>query len=352
MLSAGLALTGCWDQHPVEDRAAVASIGIDPSHHPGDQRYTFTFPNVTTTTSSLASTPSSQQFYTVTVLAPNLLAALNTAQRRESRILYLGQVRIVCLSSRLPVSVWDQTLNSMADSGRFVLTTWVVSAPRASALVNLAPPTEVVPEVALYNALVCRCQAIRWPGRAWRTWDHMATPGVSPAVVWVRPQANQFILTQLLVLGPHGLILWSPQATQGWAYLTGQILRETLTITVDHHPDVVALIRGQTHWHVRDRDGRLTAYADLDYSGVLAGVSSGRDSLALNATVQAAVVQAIQQRVQRAWSTATTTQSDPMGWHRDARWSDEALPVRGTSWRNWSLVTRIHFRLREEGVLR
>lgn len=352
LLVAGLLLTGCWDQHPVEDRAAVAAIGIDPGPQTGENRYTFTFPNVTTTTSSLASTPSSQQFYSLTVLAPSLLAALTAAQRRESRTLYLGQVRIVCLSSHLSGAIWDQTINSMADSGRFVLTTWIVAAPQASALVSLAPPVEVVPEVALYNALVCRCQVIHWPGRAWRTWAHVETPGVSPAVVWVRPGANHFVLTQLLVVGPHGLTAWSPQATQGWAYLTGQVLHETLTVTVDHHSEVVALIRGHTHWHVRHHDGRLTASADLNYSGVLVGVPGGADSLTRNSAVQRAVVQAIQQRVDRAWSTATATGSDPMGWHRDARWSDDQLPVRGTSWQDWSLVTRVHFRLREEGVLR
>lgn len=352
MLSVGVGLTGCWDQHPVEDRAAVAAIGIDPGNQADDYRYTFTFPNVATTTTSVATIPSAQQFYTLTVFAPNLLAALTAVQRRESRTLYLGQVRIVCLSSRLPASVWTQTLNSMADSGRFVLTTWIVAAPRASAIVGLAPPVEVVPEVALYNALACRCQAIRWPGRAWRTWANLVTPGVSAAVAWVRPQADHFVLSRLLVVGPHRLTAWSPLATAGWAYLTGQVLSATLTVNVNTHPAVVALIRGHTQWHVRDRDGNLTAYADLDYSGVLVGVPGGEDSLARNAVVQAAVVKAIQQRVQRAWSTATATQSDPMGWHRDARWSDDDLPVHTTSWRHWSLVTRVRFRLREEGVLR
>jgi len=194
-----LGLPGCWDQHPVRPARPSRRIGIDPGPSPDEQRYTLTFPNVTTTSSSLATTQANQQFYTISVVAPSLLPALAIAQRQESRTLYLGQIRILCLSTQLPIGTWTRTLDAMADSGRFVMTTWVVAAPSAQAVVALTPPVEVVPEVGLYNALACHCQGIRWPGRAWRVWAQSVTPGISPTVTAVVPRHQRFQLTQIAV---------------------------------------------------------------------------------------------------------------------------------------------------------
>jgi hypothetical protein len=344
-------LPGCWDQHPVETRAAVAAIGIDPSPRPGQQQYTFTFPNVTTTAASLATTPQSQEFYAIHVTAPNLLSALMAAQRRESRTLYLGQVRIVCLSSALPFRIWRTTLLTMADSGRFVLTTWIVGSSHAAAVASLIPPVEVVPEVGLYNALTCRCQGIRWPGRGWRVWSEIVTPGISPTVVWVSPHQGQFTLTRLLVLRSPHAVLWSSRATIGWSYLTGRILRDDIPITVDDTTLVVGLIRGGSHLIIHQHKTTTSVSINLDYSGVLLGNASGPDTIRGNRQIETQVANRIQSYVASAWQEAHQTGTDPMGWHRSALWSDSALAF-DRGWSHWTLTCRVHFTLREEGVLR
>ena len=352
LLGAVLGLPGCWDQHPVETRAAVTAIGIDPGPQPGEQRYTLTFPNVTTTTSSLATTQAGQQFYTVSVVAPSLLPALAAAQRQESRTLYLGQVRILCLSTHLPRAIWTRTLTAMADSGRFVMTTWVVAAPLARAVVTLTPPVEVVPEVGLYQALACHCQGIRWPGRAWRVWAESVTPGVSAAVTAVVPLRPQFQLTRIAVLGPHRLVLWSTAATAGWAYLTGRVVHDVMTVSVQHAPVVVSLIRGTAHVHFRAQGPDVTAVASLRYSGILLGEPGGPDALRRDRAVELTMAHQIQRRVQAAWMAAQVTDTDPMGWHRDAAWSDPQAAAAIARWQGWSLETTVHFTLREEGNVR
>lgn len=347
-----LLMTGCWDQHPVETRAAVAEIGIDPGSGPGSYRYTFTFPNVTTSVGSLASTPASQEFYSIQVSAPNLLQALQAARRRESRSLYLGQVRILCLSTHLSPATWRSTLNTMADSGRFVLTTWLVAAPNANQVVSLSPPVEVVPEVGLYNAMVCRCQAIRWPGRTWQIWSDMVTSGVSPAVVDVQRQGSEFRLSHLEVLGDQALSAWNAQPTDGWAYLTGRMVKDTLTVPVDGQPIVVGLIRGHSRLHFTIHGDHIGVSDALSYSGVLFGVPADHDTLELNNAVQRRVEHTILELTQSAWAKALQSHTDPMGWHRDARWVNDNIPEGPISWQHWSLHTTVHFKLREEGVLR
>lgn len=348
-----LGMTGCWDQHPVEFRTAVTAIAMDPGSTPGQYVYTFLFPNVTITPNSLASTPSQREFYTIRVHAASLIQAIQAVQRRHSRTLYLGQLRILALSTQLPPAVWRTTIQILADSGRFVMTFWLVAAPNAQAVINMLPPSEVVPDVALYRALSCRCQPIVWPGRAWSTWAAASTPGISPAVVEVHADHQQFTLDQLAVLGSH-VMLWSPAATEGWAYLTGRIHLATISVSVDHTPLSVGLIRGMSHVRIVQHGPTTVVEAHLQYSGEFLGSAAGTegDSLRLDRTVEHAVSHQIQQRITAAWDAARATDTDPMGFHRDGTWADARMDPAIHGWTHWTLESTVQFTIRDEGILR
>lgn len=344
-------LTGCWDQRPVESRAAVAAIGIDPTQVRGIQRYTFMFPDSTITASSLPATTSAQEFYPLIVTAPSLLLALKQVQAQQSRALYLGQVRIVALATALPASMWQQTLFSMADSGRFVLTLWVVGTPDAKRLVELTPRSEVVPEVALYRALTCHCQAIRWPGRGWRVWAMAATPGVSIHVADVAVSRHTFGLRSLLVVGPQAKP-WSAHATTGWAYLTGHVNHDLMAVTVGKVRVTVALIRGTSQLRIRGHLDHVVVTDTLRYSGVLVVGSTPQSPDLSDAAVERAVMTKIRDDMEAAWHASIRTGTDPMGWHRDATWVDMRWTHPVSDWNGWHLVPVVHFTLREEGILR
>ncbi len=346
-----LVLTGCWDQRPVESRAAVAAIGIDPTPFRGIQRYTFMFPDSTITASSLSSTTRSQEFYPLSVTAPSLLLALKQLQAKQSRALYLGQVRIVAFSTALPASIWSQTMFDMADSARFVLTLWVVGTVDAQRLVELTPSSEVVPEVALYRALTCHCQPVQWPGRGWRIWDMAATPGVSIHAADVAVSSHAFAIHSLLVVG-HRVQPWSEPATTGWAYLTGHINHDLKAVTVGGAPVTVALIRGTSNLQIRGTPHHVVVTDDLHYSGVLieGGATAGRTPS--DAAVERAVTTQIQHDIQAAWQASMHTGTDPMGWHRDATWVDQRWTSPVSDWKGWRLDPVVHFTLREEGILR
>ncbi|NMP24096.1 hypothetical protein [Sulfobacillus harzensis] len=347
-----VSLTGCWDQHPVEFRAAVAAIAVDPTAKAGEYAFTFLFPNITVTATSIAETASNQQFYAIHVRAPTLVRAITSVQRRHSRSLYLGQIRVLYLSTQLPVSMWQQTLKESADSGRFVLTFWVVGAPKAGDALLVTPPTEVVPDVVLYRALNSRIQPDHWPGRAWRLWRDMVTPGVSPAVIDVHPHGDQIAIHQLAVIGNH-VVLWSPMASTGWAYLTGRVIREAATVKVGGHSLTVGLIHGRTRLRVVKSSGQFVVKARLVYTGELVGnVSGAGDSIEEERQVEAAVVHHIQGQVLDAWHTALKTHTDPMGFHRLGNWENATIPADAHDWAHWALDLKVRFTLRDEGVLR
>lgn len=96
-------------------------------------------------------------------------------------------------------------------------------------------------------------------------------------------------------------------------------------------------------------------HARLQYSGVLLGEFSGPDRMPYKRAVEQAIDQtvakAIAGRVEAAWREARTTDTDPMGWHRDARWSDSRISPDIHHWHHWSHDTTIHFTLRDGGVL-
>lgn len=346
-------LTGCWDQHPVEFRAPVAAIAVDPTKTPGQYLYTFSFPNVTVTATSIESVPTSEQFFHIKVQAPSLIKAVEEVQRRQSRGLYLGQIRVMCISSRLPIKVWQQTLQQTADSGRFVMTFWMVTSPIAQQTVEMTPPTEVVPDVALYRALNNRIQPVLWPGRSWRIWARMVTPGISPAVLDVDPSQEFLALHQLTVLSDHGPVVWSTEASDGWAYAQGRVQSGTEVVQVDGESASVGLIRGRANAHVERTASGAVVKLKVSCSGVvIEGIMGQGDSSEMEKKVEAKVAQHIQQKILAAWHEALKTHSDPMGFHRLAHWSDSRINDNAGDWSGWQLETRVHFTLRDEGVLR
>lgn len=356
LCSLGVLLGGCWDQRPVESRAAVSAMAVEPIRHPGWYRYTFVFPNVTTTPSSLATTPSSQQFYHLTVVAPTLGTALTDAQLRQSRLLYLGQVRVVALSVRLPARMWQATLEDMVQSGRFVMTYWLVGSRHPERVVTLAPASEVVPEVAVYRALSCHCQPLLWSDRAWRVWTHVVTPGDTAWVPNVAATGDHFALTGLDVLTPRGIAFWPWSATWGWGYLTAHVRNGTLTGVAGpgHSPWVLTRLHGTNHLTFTSSLRGVTVTDVLQYRGTLAG--GGAEAGTATRRVQREAARRI---ADMAWGAIRRAQAegvDPFGWHRDWAWTDAeaaaAHPSWGRTWAAWHVQVRVRVAIANEGVLR
>ncbi len=352
-------LSGCWDQRPVETRAAILAIGVDPGPRKGLLRVTFVFPNVTLTAGSLTSVPSGQETFTMTVIASTLAAAISTVQREQSRAIYLGQVRVVALSTRLAPRIWMTSLHDLTQMGTMVLSFWVVATANANKLVALHPPTEMVPEVALYRALSCKCQDLRWPGRAWSVWTNAVTPGVTLAVADVSANSttNTFSLKTLAILARDGVSTWSLEATTGWAYLTGRSLAESVSIRMPSG-DLASIghIHGTTQLKFTGTVGHVHLVDTVRLQGTVLGggaeMGSGKRDPALTEDVSRTIRQACDAAIQ----AAIDGHVDPFGWHRDLIWRRGAAffpaPAGTISWQGWRVAVHVTFQIRNEGVLR
>ncbi len=351
LLAAGL--TGCWDQRPVETRAAVTAIGIDPGKHPGLYRFTFVFPNVTTTTTSIATTPATQEFFHYTVSAANLADAFSAIQRRQSRVLYLGQIRLLALSTRVPSEVWRRFLQTAVQSGPMVLTFVVVGTSNAQSLVALVPPSEVVPELALYRTLTCDCQPFLVASRAWHVWVQMETPGITPIVPQVMVHEDNYVLRGIDLLAPGRPVTWPLADTWGWAYATGHVHEGTVTVNERGEPVTVGRILGHQDLSFHVLDGRIVLNDHLRYTGQLvAGGDALGNPITTDRTIERAVASRLLTMAQQAVKRAQASGTDPFGWHRDLHWTDASAASPGLSWRRWQVRLTVQFLLQNEGVLR
>ena len=348
-----LSASGCWDQRPVETRAAVTSIGVDPGHRPGLYRFTVVFPNVTTTAGTISTVPANQEYFHETVQAPSLLDAFQSIQRRQSRSLYLGQVRVLALSTHLAPQDWHTMLEEAAGAGKVVLTFVVVGTNNAHRLVTLIPPTEAVPELALYRALTCNCQPVKIPNRAWHVWDQMNTPGVTPIVIHVSVTRGVFSQDGLDLVTPHHIISWPFPTVVGWAYLLGRVRKGMVTIPVQRGTVIVARIHGTAHLSSHPQGSLVSAVDQLTYTGRLAG---GHFPVRHLSQVEHQLTPIIARRIlalcDNTWHQAQRIQADPFGWHRSLLWQNTTEGFRTlTTWKAWHVTFVVHFHIHSQGVL-
>lgn len=350
-------ITGCWDQRPVEGRALVEAIGVGPTAKPGLLEWTFVFPNPTESVSTLGSLPPSAQVYSLSVRAPNSTAALVDAQQETTRDLYFGQFRVLALSPGLSGNTWARIVGSFNRSGRILDTFFVVAADPAGLVVSTPTRSEGAPIYALFKLMACHCQPYHWGQREWKVWDRFVTPGVSPVVPVIGVVQREYIRNRrIAVVGSRRVIPWSSEASAGWAYLTGHVIKGSLTVTADGHKIGLNRVRGSgrltvtsTRRGVRVSD-RLSYQANVeDFSLTLRLTPADKSVIAAEAS------RAILRLCEQAVRTAEREDVDPFGWHRELWWglNQPAAPWPAPlSWKDWSTHLSVRLQIKDEGAAR
>ncbi len=350
-----LLLTGCWDQRPVEGRAVVEAVGVQPTRQPGVWQWTFVFPSPTESINTLGTSSPASEVYALAVQARTWTRALLAAQQETTRDLYFGQFRVLALSPRLPAAVWARLITTFNRSGRILKTFWIVDASPADLVVRTPPASEGTPLYGLFKLLACHCQPYLWGQRAWQAWDRLATPGVSLEVPVIRLNDQQLVRNPAMaVLGSKRLVEWSPMASAGWAYLTQHVVKGGLAVSVGSETIGLNRVRGTSHVAVAAIGSHRQVTVRLSYRGDLEDVpATVHLTPTEKATIAAAASHQILQWSQTAVRDAEQQQVDPFGWHRESAW---ALNTPGdpwpapVSWQDWSVHLRVRFRISGEGV--
>ncbi|MCL8207458.1 MAG: hypothetical protein K6V97_05220 [Actinomycetia bacterium] len=320
----GLSLTGCWDQAPIENRAVVVAIAVDPGRR-GNERWTFLFPNVSATASSLSSTSPSENFYAVAVDAPSLAAAFTAVQQRLARDVYPGQLQVVLWSDRLPTRAVASVVAAVAQNGIMPSAAWVLATVgQASRILTEPSPQSVVPSYYLAKFFGCRsCQPFDLGEESWDWWDRHLTPGIAPIAPVAQAAGQTVTINRLAVYPPDGPpAVMPPLATEGYGYLSGRVNKATLSWRWRGQWLTLADIRDTPRIRVHLERGAVVVQETVNATGILAAVSQRQPMEAAERAAARLAAAAILDRCRAAVRFANRTHTDPFGYARLAAWTD------------------------------
>ncbi len=320
----GLTLTGCWDQRSVTNRGVAVGLEVSPTSKPGLFAWTYLFPNVTVTVSSLPSIKPREQYFSETVTAASLAQSQTLVQQKLSRDLYMGQLKVVVWSSTMTTEHVITLLNTLNHEGLIPKTYWVVTGPPPLAKLLTPSPQEVVPQLYLSRMFDClKCQPFNLGRHGWQFWADTVTPGISPNAPYASGPTH---INELAVYGHgrHGRpYIFNAEQTQGWAYLTARADKGTLTLFTRPGVATISRVHGSRSMKVQLVRGTLQVKETLRLTALLSQIPSG---VALDhqylLRVQRLGEQAVLARCLAAIRVADSTHTDPFGYARTLLWTN------------------------------
>ncbi|MDA8192814.1 MAG: spore gernimation protein GerC [Thermaerobacter sp.] len=345
-------LSGCWDQLTFTSRASALLITIAASARAGEWRWRFYFPNPTVTVSSLTQIKPKDQFYQVAVTADSLAQAYAKVQQRLARDLYLGQLQVIVWSSRIPVPTLASLLDAYNREGTVPKTAYMLLARPPLAQKVAVTPQEVIPSVYLTSYFDCQvCQPEYFARTVWQTWDDLVTPGISPIVPYMESPAE---VAQIGVLGTAGPpILFSRRQTEGYAYLTGKVGKETLSLAEPGGRVTLTHVR-ETPVKTRVTLGRhaINVRARIEVSATLGQWPRSQPLTPRTVrTTEQAAARVVLGKCLAAIAEANRTHTDPFGYGRTILFmhpSPQAWPI-SADWLNYPIAAQVAVRVWVKG---
>lgn len=237
LLTAGLSLSGCWDNREPQLRAYVLGMGIDPD--PDDDQGLILSLQLPVPSAANPGKPGGggahgQEYFVVQGRGRSLATAMQDAQDRVSRELFFGQMRAVVLSSTLQPSQAERVFTSMR-ANPDVEDTVYLAITSGRAFDALSTKVKLEPLPALYFNSVfeaVRRMTIADPVQFWQFWRADKTSGWEPVI----PRVEQSQRDSLEVRGMgvyHGYEFrgfLDGEETQGFLWLQGKTRSRSLVV--------------------------------------------------------------------------------------------------------------------------
>ncbi len=318
----GLTLTGCWDQRSVTDRSIVVALAVAPTSKPGLFTWTYVFPDVAVTVSSLPSIKPGDQYYFKTVTAASLAQSQSHVQQALSRGLFMGQLKVVAWASTMTTEQVTTLMNTLNHEGLTPKVYWVITGRSPLVKLFYATPQEVVPGLYLSHFFNCsKCQQFELGRYGWQFWVDTETPGISPALPYATGLSN---INELAVYGRYGRPnIFNGDQTQGWAYLTARANKGTLTLPTQQGITTLSRIHGSKSVQVQLVGGALHVTETLKLTSTMSQIPAGvmlTQKYLLH--IQRLGEHAVIARCLAAIRVANQTHTDPFGYARTWFWTN------------------------------
>ncbi|PSR28583.1 MAG: spore gernimation protein [Sulfobacillus thermosulfidooxidans] len=280
LLLLGISLTGCWDNRPVDSRALVFTLGLEPSSNPEEFRMLFQFPTPPAMAKySKGSGGSSQTPPVADVVGQGKSVAqcFNAAQSQVSRDLYLGQIQLIAISTHLSAPLLTRALESLERIGTLDKTPFLfVTSQPLEKVASVDTDQEDFPTLYYTTLFSCqRCQTDALGVRLWQFAANAATPGIDPSLPQVTVDAKtKQIDVDRIALYQHLRYVGTLDANQTMTFglLKGEAHKVSLFLP--RQQATLRAIHGPSHLTVKERNGIVYASFYLKLYSTLEGIKT------------------------------------------------------------------------------
>jgi len=325
MMGLTLCLSACWDNRPINDRMLVLSMGFDPAHKAHQYQVTFQAPTPSATASSDSgggsSGSSGMEVFDVKGTGPDLAATFSEAQAQVSKDLFLGQLILVAISTKLPPGELASIMNSLTRIGTLDKTPFVIATNQsATQVLEHTSPQARFPCFYFLTLFSCTtCQTDSLGVRLWQFLSREATPGVDAFLPVVSTAPQGFTTDTVALYRKYRYVTTlSPKETQIFGILEG--ISHKANFYFPRWQADIRAVSGGSHLSTTVIHGQVHATINLRLTATLASIGSVTENAQELSMVAQAASKRITDDARRLIQKTQALDVDPLGIGRMLSW--------------------------------
>lgn len=272
-------VTGCWDNRPVEERGMILMLGIAPAPHHGLTLY-FEIPTASGLTSLTSGGSSGSgpgpKFVVYRGQGPTFSDAFTSAQAQTNEDLYLGQVQVVSLSTRLSPGQFSVVDATLARTGPLDKSADAVAVSGSMAkFMAFSPVGTSLPSLYLSSLFACHhCQTAYLARTIWSREKRLWSPTASVWVPLVSTNATSFVVDRIVAYqGYKPVMVLTPKETWDLGFLLGVTAKAPLTVPLSVGTISLRAVRARPHFHTKtEPDGKVLIHLTVNLAATLDSV--------------------------------------------------------------------------------
>ncbi len=320
-------LTGCWDNRPINSRDMVLAMGLAPDHHPGAFSTVFQAPTpsaVSAGSSGSSSGGSSKKdTFDVVGSGPDLSETFNEAQAQVSKDLYLGQMQLIVLSTRLQPMYFKRAFDGLGRIATLAKTPFVIASPTPLIkLLHHTSPQDRFPSLYFSTLFSCHtCQTDAFGVRLWQVLVRLATPGVDIFLPVATPLKDGYLVDSV-ALYRHFQYVTTLTPRQSMAFGILDAISHKGSIFLPHYNASLRAIAGSSALTTHLRHGQVDATFTIKLTSTLEGIGSVTETAAQIAGMSDRASATIAASCLNLLQVTQKDDVDPLGVGRTLSWQN------------------------------
>ncbi|OLZ10592.1 hypothetical protein BFX06_08430 [Sulfobacillus thermosulfidooxidans] len=334
----GMSLTGCWDNRPVDSRALVFTLGIEPSPKQNEFRMIFQFPTPPAMAKYSKGSGGSSQTPPVADIVgqgKSVAQCFNAAQSQVSRDLYLGQIQLIAISTQLSAPLLTRVLYSLDRIGTLDQTPFLFATSQPlEKVMSVNTDQEDFPTLYYTTLFACqRCQTDALGVRLWQFAANAATPGVDPYLpqVTVKTKTDEIDVDRI-ALYQHLRYVGTLDANQTMTFGILKGLAHKVSLFLPREEATLRAIHGPAHLTVTEHNGAVYATFNIKLHSTLEGIKTQTETEGQLAELSREGSAILAHRCLALLQNLQKMDVDPLGVGRKFDWR---YPQEFTSFKHW-----------------